>query len=84
MLEYLCPIALYDLQAEVLQCWAEGLLAVCRSLPDVQLTRDAEQQANNLAKTLFQQAVQSYQQVLLPCFAFGLTKYGNPCFLQRL
>ena len=51
------------LQAEVLQNWAEGLLAVCRSLPDAELTKDAEQQASSTAKTLFKQAVDSYQQV---------------------
>lgn len=51
------------LQAEVLQNWAEGLLAVCRSLPDAELTRGAEQQASSMAKTLLKQAVESYQQV---------------------
>lgn len=53
------------LQAEVLQNWAEGLLAVCRSLPDAELTRYAEQKASSMAKTLFKQALESYQQVQL-------------------
>ena len=58
-----CKMLRHGLQAEVLQNWAEGLLAVCRSLPDAELTRNAEQQASSMAKTLFKQAVESYQQV---------------------
>ncbi|KAL3140757.1 hypothetical protein ABBQ32_005308 [Trebouxia sp. C0010 RCD-2024] len=49
--------------AEVLQNWAEGVLAVCRTLPDAELTREAEQAASSIAKSLFKQAVESYQQV---------------------
>ena len=51
------------LQAEVLQNWAESVLAVCRTLPDAELTRDAEQTASSMAESLFKQAVESYQQV---------------------
>lgn len=49
----------------MLQNWAEALLAVCRTLPDAELTREAEQQATSVAKALFKQAVESYQQVQL-------------------
>ena len=53
------------MQAEVRQNWAEALLAVCRSLPDAELTRDVEQQASHTAQPLFKQSVELYQQVLL-------------------
>ena len=53
------------MQAEVLQNWAEALLAVCRSLPDAELTQVVEQQASNCAQPLFRQSVESYKQVLL-------------------
>ncbi|DBA87568.1 TPA: hypothetical protein ACH3X1_004592 [Trebouxia sp. C0004] len=49
--------------AEVLQNWAEAVLAVCRTLPDADLTRDVEQQASNAAQPLFRQSVEAYQQV---------------------
>ncbi|KAA6425736.1 MAG: hypothetical protein FRX49_04111 [Trebouxia sp. A1-2] len=49
--------------AEVLQKWAEAVLAVCRTLPDADLTRDVEQQASNAAQPLFRQSVEAYQQV---------------------
>ena len=50
-------------QAEVLQKWAEAVLAVCASLPDEQLSIAAEQQANSIAQSLFKQSVEAYQQV---------------------
>ena len=53
------------MQAEVLQNWAEAMLAVCRSLPDAELTRDVELQASSAAQPLFRQAVEAYQQVHL-------------------
>lgn len=49
----------------MLQNWAEAVLTVCRTLPDADLTRDAEQQASNAARPLFRQSVEAYQQVLL-------------------
>lgn len=67
------------LQAEVLQNWAEGVLAVCRTLPDAELTREAEQAASSIAKSLFKKAVESYQQVILPF----LVSVWSDCLLQR-
>lgn len=66
----------------MLQNWAEGLLAVCRTLPDAELTREAEQQASSMAKALFKQAVESYEQVQLtpPIIFLGspsLAQYGQ-------
>lgn len=65
----------------MLQNWAEGLLAVCRTLPDAELTRAAEQQASSMAKALFKQAVESYQQVQLTPFMLlgcpSLAQYGQ-------
>ena len=49
----------------MLQNWAEAVLAVCRTLPDADLTREVEQQASNAAQLLFRQSVDAYQQVLL-------------------
>ncbi len=49
----------------MLQNWAEAVLAVCRTLPDADLTRDVEQQASNAAQPLFRQSVEAYQQVLI-------------------
>ncbi len=49
----------------MLQSWAEAVLAVCRTLPDADLTRDVEQQASSAAQPLFRQSVEAYQQVLL-------------------
>lgn len=51
------------MQAEVLQNWADALLALCRTLPDAELTRDVEQTFSSMAKALFKQAVEAYQQV---------------------
>ena len=50
-------------QAEVLQNWAEALLAVSCHLPDAELSPDVERQASIIAQPLFKQAVESYQQV---------------------
>jgi tetratricopeptide (TPR) repeat protein len=52
------------LVAECLQSWAEGLLEVTTSLPDAQLSRAVEQDAKIRAASLFQKAVQHYEQVL--------------------
>ena len=55
------------MQAEVLQNWGEGVLAVCATLPDAELSLEAEQQASSLAQSLFKQSVETYQQVSKHC-----------------
>lgn len=56
------------LQAEVLQNWGETVVTVGATLPDSQLSQQAELQASSLAQNLFQQSVETYQQVCsAPC-----------------